>query len=284
MPQVEQLTEPVAYHGEGPVWSQSWGGLKWLDMLAGEILSLLPSGAVERHSIGEVVAAIRPRTAGGAVIATQRGFALDQGSGAPLEHLSDAFRDSGLRMNEGACDPDGRFYCGSMAWDRARGRGSLFQLDIDYKVTEALSRVTISNGLDWSPDGRVAYYVDSGNQQIDMFDYERDRGLFHRRPFVRIPKDVGAPDGLTVDAEGCVWVALWGGSAVHRYKPDGSLDRVVRVPVTRVTALTFGGPHLDELFITTSRDGLPAGAEPNAGALFHYLPQITGQPVRPYRG
>jgi len=284
MPQVEQLTEAVAYHGEGPVWSQSWGGLKWLDMLAGEILSLLPSGAVERRSIGEVVAAIRPRTAGGAVVATQRGFALDQGNGVPLEHLPDAFRDRGLRMNEGACDPDGRFYCGSMAWDRARGRGSLFQLDTDYKVREVLGGVTISNGLDWSPDGRVAYYVDSGNQQVDMFDYERDRGLFHRRPFVRISQDVGAPDGLTVDAEGCVWVALWGGSAVHRYQPDGSLDRAVRVPATQVTALTFGGPHLDEVFITTSRDGLLEGAEPNAGALFHYLPQITGQPVRPYRG
>ena len=284
MPDAEQLTEPVAYHGEGPVWSSTWGGLKWVDMLAGDILSLLADGSVERHSVGTVAAAIRPRAAGGAVIAVERGFAIDAGGDAPIEYLSEVFHDHGLRMNEGACDPDGHFYCGSMAWDKGAGHGSLYRLDLDRNVTEAVAGVTISNGLDWSPDGRVAYYVDSATQQIDVFDYDRDHGLRNRRALVRIPESAGAPDGLTVDAEGFVWVALWGGSAVHRYQPDGTLDRVVRVPVSQVTALTFGGANLDELFITTSREGLLNGAEPSAGALFHYAAHVKGQPVRVYRG
>ncbi|HEY4914446.1 MAG TPA: SMP-30/gluconolactonase/LRE family protein [Candidatus Dormibacteraeota bacterium] len=284
MSEVEQLTEPVAFHGEGPVWSPGWGGLKWLDMLAGDILTLLPSGDVERRSVGAVAAAIRPRAAGGAVIATEHGFAIDRGDGAPIDHLPDAFHDRGLRMNEGGCDPDGRFYCGSMAWDKAEGRGSLYRLDTRRNVTEVLAGVTISNGLDWSPDGSLAYYVDSATQQIDVFDYESDPGLLRRRSFVRIPDANGAPDGLTVDADGFVWVALWGGSAIHRYRPDGVLDGVVRMPVSQVTAITFGGPQLDELFITTSREGLPDGAEPSAGALFRHLPHVKGQPVRTYAG
>ena len=281
---VEQLTEPVAYHGEGPVWSSTWGGLKWVDMLAGDILTLLPDGSVERQSVGTVAAAIRPRAAGGAVVAVENGFAIDPGAGGLVEYLPGVFDDHGLRMNEGACDPDGRFYCGSMAWDKETGRGSLYRLDRDRNVTEVMAGVTISNGLDWSPDGRVAYYVDSATQQIDVFDYDRNHGLRNRRAFVQIPESAGAPDGLTVDAEGFVWVALWGGSAIHRYKPDGTLDRVVRVPVSQVTALTFGGANLDELFITTSREGLVNGAEPSAGALFHYATHVKGQPVRAYRG
>ncbi len=284
MSDVEQLTEPVAFHGEGPVWSPTWGGLKWLDMLAGDILTLLPSGDVERRSVGAVAAAIRPRATGGAVIATERGFAIDQGDGAPIDYLPEVFHDSHLRMNEGGCDPDGRFYCGSMAWDKAQGRGSLYRLDAGRHVTEVLAGVTISNGLDWSPDETLAYYVDSATQQIDVFDYDRDLGLLHRRSFVQIAEASGAPDGLTVDADGFVWVALWGGSAIHRYRPDGTLDGIVRMPVSQVTAITFGGPRLDQLFITTSREGLPKGAEPNAGALFRHLPHVRGQPARAYEG
>jgi len=284
MSQVEQLTEPLAFHGEGPVWSPTWGGLKWLDMLAGDVLTLLPSGDVERRSVGTVAAAIRPCAGGGAVIAVEHGFAIDPGDGAPLEYLADVFHDGELRMNEGGCDPSGRFYCGSMAWDKSQGRGSLYRLDARRKVAEVLTGVTISNGLDWSPDGTLAYYVDSATQRIDVFDYERDLGLLRRRPFVKIPEASGAPDGLTVDADGFVWVALWGGAAIHRYGPDGALDGIVDVPVSRVTAITFGGPRLDELFITTSREGLQAAAEPSAGALFRHLPGVKGQPVRPYDG
>ena len=150
-------------------------------------------------------------------------------------------------MNEGACDPDGRFYCGSMAYDRAPGAGSVHRLDPDGSVEVVVEGTTISNGLDWNPEGSLAYFNDPETLRVDVFDYDRDRGLTDRRAFVEIPPGVGRPDGLTVDSEGGVWVALNHGGAVHRYRSDGELDVVVEVPVRQVTACTFGGLDLDQL-------------------------------------
>lgn len=281
---VEQVTEPIAYHGEGPVWSEAWGGLRWLDMLAGDVLSLAADGTVTRRHIDTVVAAVRPRRRGGAVIGVTRGFALEDTDGkvTPLDSL---WSDERVRMNEGGCDPDGRFYCGSMAYDDRPGAGSLHRLDPDGSTTTVLDGVTISNGLEWSPAGDRAYYVDTATERIDVFDYDRAGGLSGRRPFAVTPGGPGgSPDGLTVDAEGGVWVALYGGGSVRRYAPDGTLDEVVELPVTKVTACTFGGPELDRLFITTSREHLAPGAEPRAGALFTCVPGVRGVPVREFAG
>ena len=275
----EQITAPIAYHAEGPVWID---GLHWVDMLAGDVLSLGSDGSVGRRHVGQVVAALRPRTSGGFVYAVERGFALDDGIGTPIRALPDLWTTDTVRMNEGGCDPDGRFYCGSMAYAETPGAASLYRLDPDGGVATVLVDLTVSNGLEWSPDGRLAYYVDSATGRIDVMDYAADRGLTDRRPFVTV--EVGAPDGLTVDAEGGIWVALWGGSAVHRYAPEGTLSEVIELPVTQVTACTFGGNALDELFITTSREGLPAGEEPAAGSLFRVRPGITGLPIRHFAG
>jgi sugar lactone lactonase YvrE len=232
-----------------------------------------------------VVAAIRPRTAGGCVVAIEHGFAFQPDlDGTAIQRLEPSIGLPTLRMNEGGCDPDGRFYCGSMGYDAAPHAGALYRLNPDHSVDTVLTGLTISNGLDWSPDGSLAYFVDSATNQIDVFNYEPDRGLTARRRFVAIPADLGQPDGLTVDRHGHIWVALWNGSAVHRYRPDGALDDVVEVPAAQVTACTFGGPDRDELFITTSRAGLPDGQDPLAGALFHLGTGVEGQPVRPYRG
>jgi sugar lactone lactonase YvrE len=277
--QAEQITAPVAYHAEGPVWVDQ---LHWVDMLAGDVLSLGANGTVGRRHVGSVVAAVRPRTAGGFVYAVERGFALDDGVGTPVRTLPELWTTDAVRMNEGGCDPDGRFYCGSMAYAMTPGAASLYRLDPDGSVTTVLGRLTISNGLEWSPDGRLAYYVDSATGRIDVMDYDSDRGLTQRRPFVTV--EAGSPDGLTVDAEGGIWVAIWGGSAVHRFTPEGTLSDVIELPATQVTACTFGGDNLDQLFITTSREGLPAGEEPAAGALFHVRPGITGLPVRQFGG
>ena len=276
----EQVTDAVAYHGEGPVWSERWGGLRWVDMLAGDVLSLAADGSVERRHVASVAAALRPRRGGGAVLGIERGFALED-AGGTITRLSELWTDEQLRMNEGACDPDGRFYCGSMAYDKQRGAGTLYRLDPDRSVQVVLENVTVSNGLDWSPDGSLAYYNDTDTGRVDVFDYEPEAGLTGRRPFV----DTGArPDGLTVDAEGGIWVALSNASAVRRYTADGTLDEVVELPVTKVTACTFGGPRLDQLFITTSREGLDTGAEPAAGSLFRAIPGVTGMPVREFAG
>lgn len=275
----EQITAPIAYHAEGPVWVEQ---LYWVDMLAGDVLSLGADGTVGRRHVGQVVAALRPRDSGGFVYAIERGFALDDGNGTPIRRLPDLWTTDAVRMNEGGCDPDGRFYCGSMAYALTPGAASLYRLDPDDHVSTVLGDVTISNGLEWSPDGRLAYYVDSATGQIDVMDYDGERGLTHRRQFVAV--DRGVPDGLTIDAEGGVWVAIWGGSAIQRFTPEGVLSEVIELPVTQVTACTFGGADLDELFITTSREGLPASEQPAAGALFRARPGISGLPVRRFAG
>ena len=280
MIRAEQLTRAVAYHGEGPVWSERWGGLHFVDMLAGDVLSLEPDGTIGRRHVGDIAAALRPRRGGGAVIGVERGFALEEPDGT-ITTLDELWSDPGVRMNEGACDPDGRFYCGSMAYDQAEGAASVYRLDPDGSVEVVLEGVTVSNGLDWSPDGSLAYYNDTATHRVTVFDYDREAGLTGGRVFVETP---GRPDGLTVDVEGGVWVAQSDGGEVRRYSPTGELDAVVELPVKKVTACTFGGAALDELFITTSRENLGPDAEPAAGALFRAQPGVRGLPVREFAG
>jgi sugar lactone lactonase YvrE len=276
----EPITDPVAYHGEGPVWSERWGGLRWVDMLAGDVLSLGADGTIERRHVGTVAAVVRPRQGGGAVIAIERGFALEDPDGT-ITPLAPLWSDESVRMNEGGCDPDGRFYCGSMAYDQTPGAGTVYRLDPDRSVRTVLEDVTISNGLEWRPDGSRAFYVDTPTGRIDVFDYDRERGLTGRRPFVH---SGGSPDGLTVDAQGGVWVAFYDGGVVHRYGPGGTLEEVVEVGARQVTACTFGGPKLDQLFVTTSRERLEPGDDPLAGSLFRADVGVAGLPTREFAG
>jgi sugar lactone lactonase YvrE len=280
----EQLTDPVSVHAEGPVWFSGWGGLRWVDMLAGAILHLTDSGAVERWRVGRVAAAFRPRSAGGVVIATEQEFVVADAAGGPVRSLGQVFTDPGIRFNEGGCDPSGNFIVGTMAYAETVGAGTVYRLTPDGRVDVVLSGVTISNGLAWTADGTTAYYNDTKTQRIDMFSWDAERGLHDRRPFVRIDPDDGGPDGLTVDAEGGVWAALWGGSAVHHYDRDGALDEVVELPAPKVTACTLGGERLDRLFITTSRDNEDVAKYPSAGAVFVADVGTPGLPVLAYAG
>ncbi len=283
---VEQVTDPHAHHGEGPVWYDGWGGLRFVDMLAGDILTAdLATGGVERLHVGEVAAAFRPRASGGMVAAIERGFAY-VGEDGTLESLGEVWTDPGVRMNEGGTDPDGRFYCGSMAYASTAGAGSVYRLDPDGTVSVVLPAVTISNGLAWTPDQHRAYYIDTPTQQVDAFDYDPTTGLVpeSRHTVVTIPTEHGGPDGMAVDADGYLWVAMWGGSAVRRYAPDGTLDGVVELPVSQVTACTFGGPDLDELYITTSAIDVDTREQPGAGAIFRARPGVRGLPVWSFAG
>jgi sugar lactone lactonase YvrE len=282
----EQITEPLALHGEGPCWLARSGELAWVDMLAGRVLATsLALGTTQVIEIPSPVAAIvRPRSSGGLVVATETGVILLDQYESPSP-LCEIVSEPGIRMNDGGCDPQGRFWCGTMAYDVRPGAGSLYRVEPDGSFTTVLTGVTISNGLGWSPDGATAFYVDSTEQGIDCFAFDGATGeLGERRRFTEVEASIGLPDGLAIDAEGGVWLALWDGGAVRRYAPDGTLDAVVPLPCGRVTACAFGGDDLDQLFITTSRLELPPGVDPAGGALFRCEPGVRGQAVLEFAG
>jgi sugar lactone lactonase YvrE len=280
----EQLTEPAAYHGEGPLWDAAAGVLRWVDMLAGDILTLTPAGGIDRLPVGTIAAAMRPRAAGGLVVAIEHGFVLIDGDGQ-IGPERTAFTDPACRMNEGGVDRQGRFFCGSMAYDGTSPRGALYRFDTDGEISVVFTGVTISNGIAWTAGGEEVFYIDTPAHRVDVFDYDPAAGLpSGRRPVVHVHPDQGDPDGMALDVEGGMWVALYGGHAVHRYRADGTLDEVIDLPVSQVTSCAFGGPDLDQLYITTSRENLPPGAEPQAGAVFHATPGVRGLPVGTFAG
>lgn len=215
------------------MWSQRWGGLRWVDMLAGDILTLSASGVGRRH-VGRIAAALRPRLQGGAVIGVERGFALEDADGT-LTYLDPLWVTGQLRMNEGACDPDGRFYGGSMGHDHQRGAGALYRLDPDCSARMVLDHVTIFNGLGLEPGWRsrlLHRHRDAPRRRVRL---RAGHGADRAAPFIEIPADVGRPGGLTVDAEGGVWIAVNRGGAVRRYTAGGVLDQVFEMPARKVT-------------------------------------------------
>lgn len=272
----ENVTGPIAFHAEGPVWSPTWAGLRYVDLTAGDLLTVTDAGVAKRH-VGTVAAFHRPRRGGGFVVALERGLAICDHEGDELRMLAPVWDDEGIRFNDGAASPEGTLYGGSMAYDGTEGAGTLYRFSSTLMTTEVVaSGVTVSNGLAFSPDGTLAYYADTPTGRIDVFDNVDDR-LVNRRPFAEVEGE-GQPDGLCVDAEGGVWAAMYGGSAVHRYV-DGALSSSISLPVTNVTACTFGGPDLLTLFITTTRENVPEGEQPEAGSVFAAEPGVAGLPA-----
>jgi sugar lactone lactonase YvrE len=289
LPAPDLLADVRAQLGEGPVWDSRVGKVVWVDIEGAAFHLTDPaSGATVSHQVPLPVSLAMPRRSGGFVATLEDGFwAVDEAGAAdrlvPVDNL-----DRGLRFNDGACDPAGRLWAGTMAWDFAPGAGSLYRLDAQLHLERVLERVTISNGLAWSPDGRTMYYVDTPTLRVDAFDFDVGSGhIANRRPAVSIPAGGGRPDGICVDAEGAIWVALWPGWAVHRYLPDGRLDAVLPLPVAQVSSCVFGGPSLDTLFITSAWTGLSAderAEQPLAGSLFVARPGIQGVPRALFAG
>jgi sugar lactone lactonase YvrE len=284
---VEVVVAAHAELGEGPVWDARSGRLAWVDILSRRILLTdVRTGATEVILVPSHVGAVAPRGAGGFIAALQDGFwTVGDGPARRIAAVLEA--GAGLRFNDGKCDPAGRFWAGTMAYDQATGAAALYRLDPGGVAIRVLDGVSISNGLAWSVDGRTMYYVDTATQRIDAFSFRPETGeISDRRPVVAIPAASGAPDGMTIDAEGGLWVALWGGAAVHRYV-DGRLDRVIRLPVSQPTSCAFGGDGLDELFVTSAWEGLSATerrAQPLAGAVFRVRPGVRGLPTAVYNG
>ncbi len=284
----ELLVDLRSFIGEGPVWDPRIERLVWVDILAGRLHLTARDGATRTISLPSPVGSVALRASGGWVAALADGFWAVAEDGS-AERLADVQSDRpDLRFNDGKCDPQGRFWAGTMALDHRPGVGALYRLDPDLTVTRMIDGVAISNGLDWSLDGRTMYYVDTPTGRIDQFEFDPTSGAISgRRPFVTIPSSDGSPDGLTVDAEGGVWLALWDGSVVRRYRPDGSVDRDIRLPVSEVTCPVFGGPDLDELYITTAWELLSDeqhAREPLAGGLFRVRPGVRGRPASPFAG
>lgn len=268
---------------ESPVWDADRRQLRWVDILAGQVHAFDPAtGAHSQFSTGVPVGAVGLTTGGGLVLALVDGLALADIAGERITRIPGLVTDErAVRFNDGKPDPWGGFCAGTMQWRDGGQPGCLYRLAPDGSVSELVTGVAVSNGLDWTDDRRSFYYVDSPSGGVDVFDTDPASGaLLHRRRFADIPAAQGSADGLTIDADGGVWVAVWGSGEVRRYAPDGEVDTVVRLPAREVTSVAFGGPDLDVLYITTAREHLTAAeraAQPHAGDVFRCRPGVGGR-------
>jgi sugar lactone lactonase YvrE len=276
--------------GEGPVWDERTQTLWWVDIDRHLLWCQTPGASGPRCAdIGEEVAAVLPREEEGLVLSLRTAVALTdrQLTITSLVPVLSA-RAGKMRLNDAACDPAGRLWFGSMATDGQLGRGALYTLAPDHSLSCARASVSVSNGLGWSPDGRTMYYVDTPTQRIDAFAFDVDSGrLGRQRTLATVPVSDGKPDGLAVDGDGSIWVALWGGGAVQQLSPLGRWGHRIELPTSNVTSCCFGGANLQELYITTARRGLASAklaTEPLAGAVFVCSPGTHGLPVTRFVG
>jgi sugar lactone lactonase YvrE len=286
---VDLVLDVKAQLGEGPIWDTARKRLIFVDIMRGEVHEFDPVTGTDRAiHLPEPVGSVVPSRRGDWIVATQTGFArLDPKSGAVHRIVSVEADMPDTRMNDGAIDPRGRFWAGTMSMT-GRRHGSLYRLDEDGRVARMLTGVTVSNGIGWSPDGSLMYYVDTQTGRIDIFDFDEAWGtIMNRRTFATVSHLAGHPDGLVVDAEGGIWIALWAGGAIHHYTPDGKLEQKIKLPVTHPTKCAFGGADWGDLYITSAWIELtPAEREkqPLAGGLFACRPGVKGQPTRVFTG
>ena len=280
MSEVEHVLAAHNQLGEGALWSVDEQALYWVDIERNTFSRFLPTtGVYETVDVGVPIGVLALRTSGGLVMATKKGFALWDKDAAKLRYiLNPEFDKPHLRFNDGAVDSRGRFWAGSMG---GTGEGTLYRLDPDGSVHIIIPGVTTPNGIGWSPDDTLMYFTDSGTRTIYAFDYDAVGGnVINRRTFVEVPEEIGTPDGLVVDREGYIWSACWDGAKIVRYTPSGAVDRIIPVPALRPTSCVFGGPTLDELYITSAFTGLSEEQlkqYPLSGDLFRLKVDITGR-------
>jgi sugar lactone lactonase YvrE len=295
----ELLIDARAEHGEGPTWDARTGTLYWVDMFGHRLHATdAQSGSDRIIELDDMVCAVAPRATGNGLVAVlnKRVVTLDPVAGA-VEEIARVEPDlPSNRANDAKCDAQGRLWVGTMAIDQAVGEaGGLYRVAADGRVEQVLDGISIGNGLAWSADAATMYYVDSPTTEVWAFDFDAASGaLSNRRTAVAIPDGWGWPDGMAIDSEGMLWVALWGGSRVVRWQPRGvgaagpaTLLQSVTVPAEQASSCSFGGAALDRLFITTSPTGLDAAArkrQPLAGGLFHAAPGVRGTPTDAFGG
>lgn len=279
MSEVEQVLSLHNQLGEGALWSVAEQALYWVDIERNCFFRFVPaSGTYEKIEVGVPIGVLALRASGGLVMATKNGFAFWDSSSSELRYIVNPEVDRPhLRFNDGAVDSKGRFWAGSMGGAK---EGVLYRLDPDGSLHTMLSEIGVPNGIGWSPDDTVMYFTDSPLQVIYAFDYDSATGnIAHGRKFIEVPTSSGSPDGLTVDSEGYIWSVCWDGARVIRYAPDGSIDRVVEVPALRTTSCVFGGPDMNELYITSATTGLneeQLKQYPLSGDLFRLKVDVVG--------
>lgn len=280
---VELALDARDHLGEGPVWSPKDECLYWIDIKRPAIRRWSPStGDQKVWMMPSDIGSMALRSQGGIILALRTGIALLNVESGEVTPVYDP--EAGIatnRFNDGKCDPQGRFWAGTMDDSGVEYSGALYRVDTDLSCRQMVTEVCCSNGLGWSPDGFTMYYSDTWTYRIDQFDFDPRTGeISNRRPFAEVPPGEGAPDGLTVDAEGGLWSARWEGGRVVHYAPNGSVDQVIMMPVASPTSLAFGGPDLKDLYVTSAQFGqTPAqlAATPFSGGLFRIRVEVGGQ-------
>jgi sugar lactone lactonase YvrE len=275
--------------GECPVWDDRTGTRWRVDAVAGAVLSVdVTTGAERRYDVGRHVGSLVLRAdSAGLLLAAGGGFcALDVDSGA-VTALTPELADPRVAMNDGACDPVGRFVAGTMRRDAEPGCAGLYRYAPPDRIVPLLEGAGLSNGLCWDAAGTTLYWVDTLLGRVERLGYDLERGaVTSRSTALDLRAHPGRPDGLATDAEGCLWVVFWRGGAVRRFSPDGRLLTEVRLPVARTTSCCFGGDDLRDLYVTTARQGVrdaPDRVEPLAGAVFRVRVDVPGLPASRWR-
>lgn len=274
--------------GEGPIWDHNEQKLYWVDIFQNTIHTYHPeSKKHETNHFNDHICAMGLRAKGGMVLATRKHFAFWDGQSSELEYIHKVEADMPEnRFNDGAVDRQGRFWAGTM--HSTNPSCSLYRLDANLTVSKQQTGVTISNGIGWSPDSKTMYHTDSPLKMIYAYDFNAETGaISNRRPHIHTPDEQGVPDGLTIDSEGYLWSARWGGYNVTRYTPDGHVDRIVEIPVEKVTSVSLGGENLTDLYVTTARAGYSDNEleqYPQAGDLFRIAVEVPGLPEVDFAG
>ena len=289
-PRAEVLVAGGDLLGECPVWDERAGVLYRVDALAGAVLALDPGTGTERRiELGRYLGSVVLREDGdGLLVAAEGGFAaLDLGTGRYDLLAPVAADDPTVLMNDGACDPAGRFLAGTMSSDATPGRGALYRYVPPGTAVPVLTGVGVSNGLGWNAAGSGLFFVDTLLRRVDRLDYDVDTAaVTARRPAFDLREYPGLPDGLAIDADDGLWVAFWRGGAVRRFAPDGRLLEEIAVPVDRTTSCCLGGSDLRDLYVTTARRSIrevPAQVGPRDGAVFRYRVAVPGLPAPRWR-
>ena len=281
--EVELVLDTKSDLGEGAIWNYKTGELIWVD-ITGKILNFYNPKLKNNKEMltGQMIGTVVPAESGKVMVALENGFyQLDPETGAKKLIANPEEDIPGNRFNDGKCDPAGRFWAGTMSTTGKRQAGALYRLDADGSVHKMIDNVGTSNGIVWSLDKTKMYYIDTPTRKVMAWDYNNETGeISHPKTAVNVPEEMGYPDGMTIDADGNVWIALWSGSAVGCWNPEtGELLRTIDVPAKNVTSVAFGDDDLGTLYITTARTGTSEEELekfPHAGGVFKIRPGVKG--------